>query len=70
MMTGLSTEVVMTFFFLFVILGVTDKRGFAVFGGLVLTLIHLVSIPGYAPAMVFVDLRRPPAGEDSIIHQR
>jgi len=34
MMTGLSTEVVMTFFFLFVILGVTDKRGFAVFGGL------------------------------------
>ena len=43
------TEVVMTFFFLIVILGATDKRappGFAPLAiGLALTLIHLVSIP-------------------------
>jgi aquaporin Z len=43
------TEVVMTFFFLFVILGATDERapkgyaGIAI--GLALTLIHLISIP-------------------------
>jgi aquaporin Z len=46
---GFITEVVMTFVFLFVILGVTDKRGTAVAGGLAiglaLTLIHLISIP-------------------------
>lgn len=46
---GLLTEVVMTFFFLFVILGATDERapkgyaGIAI--GLALTLIHLISIP-------------------------
>jgi aquaporin Z len=43
------TEVVMTLMFLFIILGVTDKRGTAVAGGLAiglaLTLIHLISIP-------------------------
>ena len=43
------TEVVMTFFFLFVILGATDERapaGFAPIAiGLGLTLIHLISIP-------------------------
>jgi aquaporin Z len=43
------TEVLMTFFFLLVILGVTDERapaGFAPLAiGLALTLIHLVSIP-------------------------
>ena len=42
-------EVVMTFFFLFVILGATDRRapaGFAPIAiGLCLTLIHLISIP-------------------------
>jgi aquaporin Z len=46
---ALITEVVMTFFFLIVILGVTDERapkGFAPIAiGLALTLIHLVSIP-------------------------
>jgi len=49
MMAGLLTELVMTFMFLFIILGVTDKRGTAVAGGLAiglaLTLIHLISIP-------------------------
>ena len=49
MMAGLVTEVVMTAMFLFIILGVTDKRGTAVAGGLAiglaLTLIHLISIP-------------------------
>lgn len=49
MMTGLITEVTMTAMFLFIILGVTDKRGTAVAGGLAiglaLTLIHLISIP-------------------------
>jgi aquaporin Z len=43
------TEVVMTFFFLLIILGVTDERapaGFAPLAiGLALTLIHLISIP-------------------------
>lgn len=43
------TEVVMTFFFLMVIMGVTDRRaphGFAPIAiGLALTLIHLISIP-------------------------
>jgi aquaporin Z len=46
---GLITEVVMTAMFIFVILGVTDKLGTAVAGGLAiglaLTLIHLISIP-------------------------
>jgi aquaporin Z len=46
---GLLTEAVMTFAFLFVILGATDARapaGFAPIAiGLCLTLIHLVSIP-------------------------
>ena len=45
----LITEVVMTFMFLFVILGSTDRRapaGFAPIAiGLALTLIHLISIP-------------------------
>ncbi|MBK1717882.1 aquaporin Z [Thiocystis violacea] len=49
MTAGLVTEVVMTAMFLFIILGVTDKRGTAVAGGLAigltLTLIHLISIP-------------------------
>ncbi len=47
--TGLVTEVVMTFMFLFIILGATDTRaprGFAPIAiGLGLTLIHLISIP-------------------------
>jgi aquaporin Z len=46
---GFVTEIVMTFMFLVVILGATDKRapaGFAPIAiGLCLTLIHLVSIP-------------------------
>ncbi len=46
---ALITEVLMTFFFLLIILGVTDERapsGFAPLAiGLALTLIHLVSIP-------------------------
>jgi aquaporin Z len=45
----LVTEVIMTFMFLLVILGVTDRRapaGFAPLAiGLALTLIHLISIP-------------------------
>jgi aquaporin Z len=49
MAAGLLSEVVMTFAFLFVILGATDDRapaGFAPIAiGLCLTLIHLVSIP-------------------------
>ena len=49
MMAGLVTEVVMTAFFLVVILGATDKRapaGFAPIAiGLCLTLIHLITIP-------------------------
>jgi aquaporin Z len=49
MITGFVTEIVMTLMFLFIILGVTDKRGTAVAGGLAiglaLTLIHLISIP-------------------------
>jgi aquaporin Z len=49
MVAALVTEVVMTFFFLIVILGATDQRapkGFAPIAiGLALTLIHLVSIP-------------------------
>jgi aquaporin Z len=47
--SALTIELVMTFLFLFVILGATDKRapeGFAPIAiGLMLTLIHLVSIP-------------------------
>ena len=47
--SGFVTEVVMTFMFLIVILGATDKRvpaGFAPIAiGLGLTLIHLISIP-------------------------
>jgi aquaporin Z len=49
MMAALVCEIVMTFFFLFVILGATDSRapaGFAPIAiGLCLTLIHLISIP-------------------------
>lgn len=49
MLAGLVCEIVMTAFFLVVILGATDKRaplGFAPIPiGLVLTLIHLISIP-------------------------
>lgn len=49
LVSGFVTEVVMTFFFLFIILGATDERapkgyaGIAI--GLALTLIHLISIP-------------------------
>jgi aquaporin Z len=47
--SALATEVVMTFFFVMIILGATDKRapvGFAPIAiGLGLTLIHLISIP-------------------------
>ena len=46
---GLVTEIVMTMFFLLVIMGATDRRapqGFAPIAiGLALTLIHLISIP-------------------------
>lgn len=49
MVAALITEIVMTMFFLIVILGATDKRvpaGFAPIAiGLALTLIHLISIP-------------------------
>ncbi|MET0334513.1 MAG: aquaporin Z [Rhizobacter sp.] len=49
LLAALVTEVVMTAFFLLVILGATDKRapaGFAAIAiGLALTLIHLISIP-------------------------
>ena len=49
MLAGLVCEVVMTAFFLIVILGATDGRASAQFApiaiGLALTLIHLVSIP-------------------------
>jgi aquaporin Z len=49
MMAALIAEVVLTFFFLMVILGSTHKRAPAGFAGiaigLVLTLIHLISIP-------------------------
>ena len=49
MLSGLLTEVAMTFIFLIVILGATDERapkGFAPIAiGLCLTLIHLISIP-------------------------
>ena len=49
MTSALITEIVMTFAFLFVIMGATDKRapaGFAPIAiGLCLTLIHLISIP-------------------------
>ena len=49
MISGLVTEILMTFMFLFVILGATDARapkGFAPIAiGLCLTLIHLISIP-------------------------
>ena len=49
MTAALVTEVVMTAFFILVILGATAKRAAAGFGGLAiglcLTLIHLVSIP-------------------------
>jgi len=47
--SGFVTEVVMTFMFLIIVLGATDKRvpaGFAPIAiGLALTLIHLISIP-------------------------
>jgi aquaporin Z len=49
LLAALVSEVVMTMFFLMVILGVTDKRapaGFAPIAiGLALTLIHLISLP-------------------------
>jgi aquaporin Z len=49
MMACFVAEVVLTFFFLFIILGATDKRapaGFAPIAiGLGLTLIHLIGIP-------------------------
>ncbi len=49
MMAALVTEVAMTFFFLFVVLGSTSDKASAGFAplaiGLCLTLIHLVSIP-------------------------
>ena len=49
MLAALVTEVVMTMFFLLVILGATDKRAPACLApiaiGLCLTLIHLISIP-------------------------
>jgi aquaporin Z len=49
LLAALVTEIVMTMFFLLVILGATDKRapaGFAPIAiGLALTLIHLISIP-------------------------
>jgi aquaporin Z len=49
MLAGLITEVVMTAMFLFVIMGATDKRapaGLAPLAiGLMLTLIHMISIP-------------------------
>lgn len=49
LLSALVTEIVMTMFFLLVILGATDKRapqGFAPIAiGLALTLIHLISIP-------------------------
>jgi len=49
MMAGLVAEVVLTFFFLLIILGATDKRAPAGFApvaiGLGLTLIHLIGIP-------------------------
>ena len=49
MMAGLTAEVVLTFFFLLIIMGATDKRapgGFAPIAiGLGLTLIHLIGIP-------------------------
>ena len=49
MVAALVAEIVLTFFFLFIILGATDKRapaGFAPIAiGLGLTLIHLIGIP-------------------------
>ena len=49
MLAALVTEVVMTAFFLLIIMGATDKRAAAGFApiaiGLGLTLIHLISIP-------------------------
>jgi aquaporin Z len=49
MATGFLVELLLTFFFVFVIMGVTDGRapaGFAPLAiGLMLTLIHLISIP-------------------------
>jgi aquaporin Z len=48
-MAALVSEVLMTFFFIFVIMGATDKRAPKGFAGiairLTLTLIHLISIP-------------------------
>jgi len=49
LLSGLTAEIVLTFFFLMVILGATDKRapaGFAPIAiGLCLTLVHLIGIP-------------------------
>ena len=49
MQSALITEIVMTFMFLFIILGATHSKAPKGFGGLIiglgLTLIHLISIP-------------------------
>ena len=49
MMTGFLVELLLTFFFLFVIMGATDAKALAGFAplaiGLMLALIHLISIP-------------------------
>lgn len=49
LLSGLVTEIIMTFMFLMIILGATDRRAPQGFGplaiGLALTLIHLISIP-------------------------
>lgn len=49
LISAFTTEIVMTFMFLIIILGATDKRGSQAFApiaiGLGLTLIHLISIP-------------------------
>jgi aquaporin Z len=49
LVAGLATEIVLTFFFLFIILGATSGKapaGFAPLAiGLALALIHLISIP-------------------------
>ena len=55
MTAAMVTEIVMTFFFLMIILGATDERapsGFAPIAiGLTLTLIHLISIPVTNPSV-------------------
>lgn len=55
MQAALVCEIVMTFFFVFVIMGATSRRAPAGFAGiaigLTLTLIHLVSIPVTNPSV-------------------